>query len=360
MAVHNELIRTSPEYRARRLAIEGFSKGFANARALATSMVEPVLRVPVVVHVLYHAAAENVSDAQVKSQIDVLNRDYRRTNRDVGSAPPPFRPLAADVKVEFVLATTAPGGAATSGITRTATNKTSFDDRSNDAKANAKGGHDPWPSDRYLNMWVVPKLTDPALGDLLGYAQFPGGPPPTDGVVIWHGAFGTTGTTVAPFNQGRTATHEVGHWLNLLHIWGDDNGGCTKSDEVDDTPNQASENTHCPTFPHVSCNNGPNGDMFMNYMDYVDDGCMCMFTKGQATRMRAALSGPRKSLLTSPGLRATVAAATSIGAPQPAAAGGAGRVVGGGTQHIFDGVDWVAPDAVDAQLQGVFMTPEGQ
>jgi hypothetical protein len=139
----------------------------------------------------------------------------------------------------------------------------------------------------------------------LGYAQFPGGPADTDGVVIAYTAFGDTGTAAPPFDKGRTATHEIGHWLNLRHIWGDDcpsSNQCSGSDFVADTPNQECMNYSCPDFPHVSCNNDPNGDMFMNYMDYVDDPCMIMFTKGQSARMDAALAGPRSTILKSDGL----------------------------------------------------------
>ena len=112
-------------------------------------------------------------------------------------------------------------------------------------------------------------------------------------VVILHSAFGTTGTAAAPFDRGRTATHEIGHWLNLYHIWGDDGTGCNGSDEVDDTPNCAGPNTGFLTFPSISCDNGPDGDMFMNYMDYTDDACMCMFTAEQVARIQATLDGPR-------------------------------------------------------------------
>ena len=133
-------------------------------------------------------------------------------------------------------------------------------------------------------------------GGLLGYAQFPGGPAATDGVVILHSGFGTSGTAAAPFNLGRTATHEIGHWLNLRHIWGDDGTGCSGSDFVADTPNQGGPNYGTPTFPKVSCGNAPNGDMFMNYMDYVDDAAMVMFTAGQVTRMQASLDGLRSSI----------------------------------------------------------------
>jgi len=114
--------------------------------------------------------------------------------------------------------------------------------------------------------------------------------------VILNTAYGTKGTATAAFNLGRTSTHEIGHWLNLRHIWGDTED-CTGTDFVDDTPNAQLPNYGKPKFPHVSCNNGPNGDMFMNFMDYVDDDSMMMFTAGQVVRMHATLEGPRKELL---------------------------------------------------------------
>jgi hypothetical protein len=157
-------------------------------------------------------------------------------------------------------------------------------------KTKAGGGTPPWATDRYLNLWVC------NLGEgLLGYAQFPGGPARTDGVVILYTAFGTKGAAADPFNLGRTATHEVGHYLNLRHIWADSND-CSGSDQVSDTPRAQMPNYGKPDFPHISCNNGPNGDMFMDYMDYVDDAAMFMFTQGQAARMNATLAGPRKKL----------------------------------------------------------------
>ena len=131
----------------------------------------------------------------------------------------------------------------------------------------------------------------------MGYSQFPGGPASTDGIVIAYQYFGNTGTAVAPFNKGRTTTHELGHWLNLYHIWGDDNGSCSGSDYVQDTPNQSNYNYSCPTFPHPSCSN--TSDMFMNYMDYTDDICMNIFTEGQKQRMLAVLNTSRASLKTS-------------------------------------------------------------
>jgi hypothetical protein len=246
-----------------------------------------------VVHVVHNPASstEKISEAQVKSQIAVLNRDFRATNPDKSKTPAVFSGLVADPMIEFTLATTDPTGQATNGITYTATTQTSFGDQGNPVKFKASGGASAWNTKKYLNIWVCT-----LSGGLLGYAQFPGGPVNTDGVVILNSAFGTTGSATAPFNLGRTTTHEVGHYFNLRHIWGD-TPDCSGSDLVDDTPNAEDANFGKPTWPMVSCSNGPNGDMFMNYMDYVDDDSMVMFTPGQVARMHATLDGPRKSLL---------------------------------------------------------------
>jgi hypothetical protein len=277
--------------------------------------------------VVWHVANENIPDAQVQSQIDVLNQDYRMTNADIGQVPAVWTSRVGDARVVFALATTDPSGNPTNGITRTQTNTAAFAQLGNPVKSAAAGGADPWPADRYLNMWVCP------LGDsLLGYAQFPGGPPETDGVVILHSGFGTTGTAAAPFDRGRTATHEVGHWLNLFHIWGDDGTGCNGTDEVSDTPNAAGPNFGCPTFPRVTCSNGPDGDMFMNYMDYTNDACMFMFTAGQVTRMQAALDGPRASI----GSAATPATSvTTVSAAHDLTGDGRADVVGFGDAGMY-------------------------
>jgi hypothetical protein len=287
MEVHQRLLEAYPEFRQRLVDIE----------ALTTTrlMTGEALRaggpttIQVVVHVVYHDKSENISASQVKSQIAALNKDYRATNPDKSKAPAVWRGLVSDAGIQFALATKDPAGKATDGITRTQTAKASFG--ADDAvKAAATGGADPWPTDRYLNLWVCT-----LGGGLLGYAQFPGGPAATDGVVILNTAFGTSGSAAAPFNLGRTATHEIGHWLNLRHIWGDTEH-CEGTDFVDDTPNQQQPNYGKPSFPHVSCNNGPNGDMFMNYMDYVDDDSMVMFTTQQVARMSATLDGPRNTI----------------------------------------------------------------
>lgn len=253
------------------------------------------MMIPVVVHVVWNDPSENVSNAQISTQIEALNRDYSGANPDIGQTPPVWRSLAGDTRIRFELAKKDPEENPHSGVTRTQTNVTSFSPDYDEMKFARSGGADGWPADQYLNIWVC------NLHRVLGFAQFPGGPPDTDGVVIGHLYFGTNGTATAPFNLGRTAVHEVGHWLNLRHIWGD-TADCTGSDLVNDTPAQQHPNYGAPTFPSVSCSNGPDGDMFMNYMDYVDDDAMFMFTAEQISRMHATLGTIRAGVLTSPAL----------------------------------------------------------
>jgi pregnancy-associated plasma protein-A/putative peptidoglycan binding protein len=287
MDIHRQLLSTDPDYRVARSEIENAALAY-QARETQVER-RPVRRIPVVVHVVHKTAEQNISDAQIRSQIRVLNRDFRKKNVDADQVPAPFKPAAADARIQFRLATRDVYGHRTTGITRKKTSVSSFS-QNDRVKSSRTGGADPWPASRYLNIWVC------QLEGLLGYAQFPGGPEATDGVVILYTAFGAGGAVKPPFDKGRTATHEIGHWLNLFHIWGDDGTGCGGSDQVPDTPNQADENYGTPTFPQISCNNGPNGDMFMNYMDYTDDAAMYLFTTGQARRMNATLDGARKAL----------------------------------------------------------------
>ncbi len=262
-----------------------------------------VITIPVVVHVVYNTTTQNISDAQVQSQIDVLNEDFRKLNADNAKTPALYAGLSADVGIQFKLATRTPTGGATNGIVRVQTRTTSW--TSNDAiKSSKRGGSNAWDASKYLNMWV-----GNLGGGLLGYAQFPGGAASTDGVVCLYTAFGRVGTLRAPFDKGRTATHEVGHWLNLRHIWGDASCG---NDYVTDTPTQQTSNYGCPTFPKATCGN--QGDMSMNYMDYTDDACMYMFSTGQSARMNAlfASGGARASLLSSTGAAATGTTAAAL------------------------------------------------
>jgi hypothetical protein len=345
MEHHNMLADTDAVYRQNRRELE------IATRTARLAVRTNVLRIPVVVHVIHHVAQENIGVEQITSQIAALNRDFRLQNTDSSDIPDPFAPFAADTLIEFALAVRDPAGNPTSGITRTHTSKVSFPYNSADPLATEKldamikfneFGKSAWPRDSYLNLWVC-RFT----GGLLGYAQFPGGPAATDGVVIGSTAFGSEGIAAAPFNLGRTAVHEVGHWLNLLHIWGDDGGGCINSDSVDDTPNQADSNDSSvrkSSFPHVTCNNAPHGDMFMNYMDYVDDDTMVMFTKGQLERMNATLSGPRSTLEASEGLSPVSTERINVVEAARLAAGALAPISderGTRPKSVFDGVTWV-------------------
>ncbi|WP_148041231.1 M43 family zinc metalloprotease [Rufibacter immobilis] len=293
-----QLGKTKPNLRAQlqqQARVGGFKKQ-NERRALGG-----VITIPVVVHVVYGNAAQNISLAQIQSQIAVLNKDFRRLNADANRTPDLFKDVAADAEIEFKLAQRTPDGEPTTGITRTKTSVADF--KVDDAmKYSAYGGKDAWDTEQYLNIWVV-RLSEEVNEDaVLGYAQFPNiGSPETDGVVIDYRYFGTTGTAVAPFNLGRTTTHEVGHWLNLFHIWGDEECG---DDQVADTPTQKEENTGCPSFPKASCNN--TSDMFMNYMDYTNDACMNLFTIGQKDVMQQALTQYRPGILSSLGATAPV------------------------------------------------------
>jgi hypothetical protein len=290
LQAHFALLDSHPEFRANQARIEQFTRFYVEAGDFLARRA--VTTIPVVVHVVHRSAAENLADRQVRSQIAVLNRDFRAANADLAKVPAVFRDRVADARIEFALADRDPDGRRTSGIHRVETTRRAFRPIDDDVKAAASGGAEAWDTERYLNIWVCT-----LAGGLLGYAQFPGGPPATDGVVILGTAFGTTGTARAPFDGGRTTVHEVGHYLNLPHIWGERRvPSCGDSDLVDDTPNQFDKNFGSPEFPHVSCNNGPHGDMFMNYMDYVDDDAMMMFTAGQVRRMHATLAGPRSGL----------------------------------------------------------------
>lgn len=270
---------------------------FTNAWVAAHGDEErAVVTIPVVFHVVYSTSAQNISDALINAQIAQLNADYARLNADASQTPSIFTGVAANTEVQFCLAQRDPNGNASTGIVRKSTTTSSFS--SNDGvKYASSGGDNAWPSSSYLNIW-----TCNLGGGLLGYAQFPGGAAATDGVVVLYSSVGSLSTpgTAAPYHYGRTMTHEVGHWLNLRHIWGDATCG---SDLVSDTPTHNTANYGCPTYPHYSTCTGTPVEMTSNYMDYTDDGCMNIFTAGQKSRMQAlfATGGARASLLTSLG-----------------------------------------------------------
>ncbi|MEO7978523.1 zinc metalloprotease [Flavobacterium sp.] len=265
-------MKADPTLAIRMNEIENFTKN----RMLTGKLVNGKVQIPVIVNVLYKTAAQNISDAQIQSQIDVLNKDFNAANSDFNKVPALFSGVKANVEISFVL----------EKINRKSTTKTSWGTQ--DAmKKTSTGGLAPTSPTTKLNLWSC-KIG----GGILGYAQFPGGPSSTDGVVIDSQYFGLSGSANAPFNLGRTGTHEVGHWMNLRHIWGDANCG---SDSVADTPTHNEENYGVPAYPHYSTCSGKPVEMTMNYMDYTDDNAMYMFTLGQKSRMAAIFTsgGPR-------------------------------------------------------------------
>ncbi len=291
MEVHHKMLKDDPDYAKNLERIEQFTQEYIKNNQNAKTSA--IITIPVVFHVVYENSAENISDLRLNEQLDVLNQDFGKTNTDASLVPSAFQSLHVDTEIRFCLATKDPNGNPTTGITRTSTTVSTFSISSNNVKFTSSGGKDAWNTDKYLNIWVCDLGTS-----LLGYAQFPGGSAATDGVVLNYRYTGKTGAG-APFNKGRTATHEVGHYLNLRHIWGDASG-CSPDDLVSDTPTQDESSSGCPTYPYTdACQTSSPGIMFMNYMDYTDDACMYMFTAGQKARMKAALAGPRSSLITS-------------------------------------------------------------
>jgi hypothetical protein len=257
---------------------------------------EAVYTIPTIVHIIHNTnesagTGRNIPYARVTEQIQVLNDDYGRTNADASNTQSVFAAVAADCEVKFCLITRYPSGHPNAGqpLAEAGVDRVSTADIS--GISNTTSGYSTttidntikpatsWNPAEVMNIWVLQLQSG-----LLGYAQFPGQAANTDGTVMGYQYFGLTG---GQFGLGRTTTHEIGHWLGLRHIWGDANCG---NDFVSDTPTQQTSNYNCPSFPHVTCSNGPNGDMYQNYMDYVDDNCMNLFTAGQKAVMQSTLN----------------------------------------------------------------------
>lgn len=281
---------------------------------------QTTLTIPVVVHIVHNGepigTGLNISDAQVFSQMVVLNNDFNRLNADQANTPTLFQPVAGSFDVQFVLAKQDPNGIATTGIVRVKGSKTSWTSTSDDFLLKSQSY---WPAEKYLNIWVT------SLTDYLGYAQFPvTSLPPfdffderlTDGIVVNYRHFGSIDGGIfdlsSRYNKGRTLTHEMGHFFGLRHIWGDVSNCSTSTDYVDDTPVQNNFTSGCPAHPQTSCN---NTKMFQNYLDYTDDACMNIFTQGQVARMNfvAANSPRRKELPNSVGSLPPTAVANDLG-----------------------------------------------
>jgi len=253
--------------------------------------------IPVVVHVLYRLEENNISSEQIHTQIEALNRDFNAVNADRDKIPEVWRNLSTSAKFTFKLADRDPDGNWTTGITRKQTDVKNIGTEER-YYLPASGGVAPWNQAFYMNIWVCE-----LEGNSLGFAILPSSSMSSrDGIVMAPRAFGTIGTAKAPYNQGRTLVHEVGHYFGLRHLWGDDNESCGATDYIDDTPKQRSENYGCAGYPSVSCNNGPHGDMFMNYMDYGNDTCALLFTKRQVEFMQLIMKRNRRAMFYSTGV----------------------------------------------------------
>ncbi len=281
MEMLEQLIKEDPSIQKRMNDIDAFTQRVLSSPDAARLLPDGTIEIPVVVNVLYRTAAQNISAAQIQSQIDVLNEDFAASNSDYNLTSTYNSVKAGSTGIRFVL----------DAVKRRSTNTVSWG--TNDAMKKAAKGIAPTSPTTKLNIWVCNMG-----GGILGYAQFPGGSSATDGVVLDDNATGRTGTAAAPFNKGRTATHEVGHWLNLRHIWGDANCG---NDQVGDTPLHNTANYGCPAAGHLSTCTGTPVEMTMNYMDYTDDACMYMFSAGQKGRMQATfLSGGGRNSFAQP------------------------------------------------------------
>lgn len=278
--VLQQQLKEDPGLAERMNRIEQFTNQYAKNPSAYRLLADGTLELPVVVNVLYNKPEENISDRQIKSQIDVLNDDFAGTNKDVNATSTYNSVKAGNIKIKFVL----------QQVIRKQTTVIAFS-TNNAMKFSNRGGIDATTPETAMNMWVCN-----LGGGILGYAQFPGGNKATDGIVINTLAFGKGGgyDLYKEYDLGRTATHEVGHYFNLRHIWGDRQCG---NDYVDDTPLHYTYNFGCPEANKISVCDG-SIEMTMNYMDYTDDACMYMFTKGQAVRMQATFAngGPRESL----------------------------------------------------------------
>jgi hypothetical protein len=304
-------MQKSPAFQQNQQKIEAFTRNYIDGKKennQARLTESAVIKIPVVVHILYHYPGEKISDEVINSQIAALNRDFRKMNADTSIIPSYFKPLAADCKVEFQLAKSDSRHRSTTGIIRKYTPITKWD-ATDKMKFDSEMGSDAWDANSYLNIWVC------ALDQLAGYSSLPGGPAEKDGIVIDFGACGMNNPREG-HEKGRTAVHEAGHWLNLKHIWGDSDCG---DDAVDDTPKQEIYTVGCPTGIRTSCSNGPNGTMYMNYMDFTSDACINLFTAGQKLRMRSlfAPGGARESLLSSKGLDAPLIFETPLPEEDP-------------------------------------------
>jgi hypothetical protein len=301
-------MKNDPVFKMNQQKLEEETKQFiqnhsANKSATATYVI------PVVFHIIHTGGAGNISNAQILDQINILNKEFKRQQADTVLTPQAFKALAAPFDVEFRLATIDPDGNCTNGIVRLYNTLSSCAYTWDDVKALSY-----WPSNKYLNLWIVESMHYP--GNLVcnggGYSAFPGGPTLKDGIVMRGDLISNIGTAATNSSwgnfKGRYLIHELGHWFNLRHIWGDMNCG---NDLVSDTPPALTSNSGCPGYPrnpNNSCGSNSDGEMYTNYMDYTNGPCLNMFSIGQVARMTAAINSPisgRNNLWTASNLAAT-------------------------------------------------------
>ncbi len=287
----------------RRAEIEKETEAYYRQAVEKEGATRATITIPVVFHVIYNREAQNIPDSIIHSQMEVLNEDFSGLNVDIANVPDYFSDAVGIANIEFCLASRDPNGNPSTGITRKETSRTNFPDLDPSDGFDSftamhfdkSGGVDAWDTKQYLNIWVCNVGTT----NTLAWAYLPGADERVDGIVCRYEYLGRPSLAGDPYSLGRTLTHEVGHWLNLFHTFDNDGGNTCSQDFVEDTPSQRSSNFGCPNFPRSTCKN--HSDMFMNYMDYTDDDCGIMFTKGQVKRMEAALSTTRKGILNSIG-----------------------------------------------------------
>lgn len=288
--VYEQQLKSDPQFKKNQEQLELETKMLVNSMSLNKAAAAPSYTIPVVFHVIHTGGAGNISSAQIMDQITILNKEFKRLQADAALTPPAFQPVAAPFDVEFRLATKDPNGNCTNGINRIYSTLSDCSFGKEDPKSLSY-----WPSNKYLNIWIVQAMH---YGNLDcgggGFASFPGGAPNIDGVIIRGDLISNIGTAVTNTGwgnfKGRYLMHELGHWFNLRHIWGDAVCG---DDQVSDTPPAVFSNSNCPSFPYNAnnnCGSGPNGEMFMNYMDYTNGPCLNMFSAGQVTRMTACIN----------------------------------------------------------------------
>lgn len=297
----NEVQMFDPEFIKKQAELEKATEEYLQQMNMNKSVNAPSSQrvkriIPIVFHVFHNGGPENISKQRILEQVEILNKDFQRLNSDTNETNPIYKSIAANCDIEFRLAKIDPNGNCTDGIVRVKTDLTYNAD--DNIKALSR-----WPNNKYFNVWVVETISTTQVGGVvLGRSQFPGGSNATDGVLL---KATVTGNTSAYNNYGRTLTHEIGHSLNLRHIWGDATCG---NDFVADTPPHNDANSGCPKNKVSTCVSGNVIEQVENYMDYTDGNCQNMFSLGQKTRMDAVWNSTqngRNNLYASSNLIAT-------------------------------------------------------